>query len=60
MGVDHDLLLLPPSVLMDPTSPPGSVVRIGELDFTSIEGGVPYPLSLDPLDHLLASILSSN
>jgi hypothetical protein len=31
-GVDHDLVLLPPSVLVDPACPPGSDERVGDLD----------------------------
>jgi hypothetical protein len=45
MGVDHDLVLLPPSMLVDPTFPLGSNECIRELDPASTEGSTPcHPL----------------
>jgi hypothetical protein len=38
MGVDHDLVLLPPSVPVDRVSFPGSDERVGDLDPTDVEG----------------------
>jgi hypothetical protein len=37
-GVDHDLILLPPSMLVHPASPPGSDERVGDLDPAGTEG----------------------
>jgi hypothetical protein len=37
MGVDHDLVLLPPSMPVYPTSPLGYDQRVGELDPAGIE-----------------------
>jgi hypothetical protein len=36
-GVDHDLVLLPPSVPVDPASPSGSDERVGDLDPIGLE-----------------------
>jgi hypothetical protein len=41
--VDHDLVLLPPSVPVDPASAPGSDERVGELDPTGTEGEYALP-----------------
>jgi hypothetical protein len=38
MGVDHDLVLLPLSVPVDPVSPSGFDERVGDLDPTGVEG----------------------
>jgi hypothetical protein len=42
-GVDHDLVLLPSSMLVDPASPLGSDERVEDLDPTSTEGECVLP-----------------
>jgi hypothetical protein len=38
MGVDHDLVLLPPSMSVNHASLPGFNERVGDLDPTGVEG----------------------
>jgi hypothetical protein len=38
MGVDHDMVLLLPSMSVDPVSPPGFDERVRELDPVGTEG----------------------
>jgi hypothetical protein len=48
MGVDHNLVLLPPSVLVDHASLLGSDERVGDLDPTGVEGecAPPFPTKI--------------
>jgi hypothetical protein len=50
MGVDHDLVLLPPSMLVDPASPPGSDERVGDLHPASMEGECVLPTPTESSD----------
>jgi hypothetical protein len=49
MGVDHDLVLLPPSVLVDHVSLPGSDERARDLDPTDAEGECAPPSPAESL-----------
>jgi hypothetical protein len=50
MGVDHYLVLLPPSVSVDPVSPPGFNERIRDLDPTGAEGECVSPTPTGSFD----------
>jgi hypothetical protein len=61
-GVDHDLVLLPPSVPVDPISPLGSDERVEKLDPADTEGecALPSPAgspdSLADIDSVIESL----
>jgi hypothetical protein len=50
MGVDHDLVLLPPFVPVDPASPLGSDERIGDLDPAGMKGECVPPTPIGSSD----------
>jgi hypothetical protein len=50
MGVDHDLIQLPPSVSIDHVSLLGSDERVEDLDPTSVEGESAPPSPVESLD----------
>jgi hypothetical protein len=52
MGVDHDLVLLPPSMLVDLASSPGSDEHDGDLDPTDAEGECVPPSPAESPDSL--------
>jgi hypothetical protein len=65
MGVDHDLVLLPPSMLVDRVSDPGSDVRVKDLDPTDVEGecglssptkSPDSPASISSINELMAGL----
>jgi hypothetical protein len=49
-GVDHDLVLLPPSMSVDPASPLGSDERVGDLDPFGTEGECVPPTPTESFD----------
>jgi hypothetical protein len=52
MGVDHDLVLLPPSMLVNLASSLGSDEHDGDLDPTGAEGECVPPSPAEPPDSL--------
>jgi hypothetical protein len=65
MGVDHDLVLLPPFMLVDPAFPLGSDECVGELDPTDMErecvlpapaGSSDSPTNIDSITESIASL----
>jgi hypothetical protein len=48
MGVDHDLVLLPPSMMVDSASPSGFNKRVRDLDPTGVEECVLPSLTESP------------
>jgi hypothetical protein len=50
MRVDHNLVLLPPSVPVDPVSPPGSKEHVEKLDPVGTEGECALPSPAESFD----------
>jgi hypothetical protein len=61
MGMDHDLVLLPSSVLVDLVSPSGSNEHVRDLDPTGVEGECILPSPAESPDSLanIDSIIES-
>jgi hypothetical protein len=50
MGVDHNLVLLPPSMPVDPVSPPGFDERVKDQDPTGVKGECVSPTPTGSFD----------